>query len=34
MDALYNPKVGKFSGEDEFNKYWDNKYTTNKETLK
>ena len=34
MDALDNPKGGKFSGEDEFNKYWDNNYTTNKETLK
>lgn len=34
MDALDNPKGGKFSGEDEFNKYWENNYTTNKETLK
>lgn len=34
MDALDNPKGGKFSGEDEFNKYWDDKFTTNKETLK
>lgn len=34
MDALDNPKGGKFSMEDEFNKYWEDKYTTNKETLK
>lgn len=26
MDALDNPKGGKFSGEDEFNKYWDKTY--------
>jgi hypothetical protein len=34
MDALDNPKGGKFSVEDEFNKYWDNTYTANKEALK
>jgi len=26
MDALDNPKGGKFSLEDEFNKYWDKTY--------
>lgn len=34
MDALDNPKGGKFNTVDEFNNYWKNKYTTNKETLK
>lgn len=26
MDALDNPKGGKFNGEDEFNEYWDKTY--------
>ena len=35
MDALDNPKGGKFSVEYEFNKYWEREYgSTNKETLK